>query len=146
MPKTNAPRPIPNADQNTMQTPLASDENVNNSTPENTSDNPWFKEILAYRQAGADEEALAVLLTTELLLRIHTLFDRIDKAFLAQPFLLDLAPTAPANQIRVTGYMSYVGRASKLLQFAIELVGMTRRMRVKPAASQAEKGGSDQTP
>src|SRR6266852_339364 len=141
MPKTNAPRPIPNADQNTMQTPLASDENVNSSTPENTSDNPWFKEILAYRQAGADEEALAVLLTTELLLRIHTLFDRIDKAFLAQPFLPDLAPTAPANQIRVTGYMSYVGRASKLLQFAIELVGMTRRMRVKPAASQAEKGG-----
>jgi hypothetical protein len=66
MPKTNAPRPIPNAKHNAMQTPLASDENVNSSTPENTSDNPWFKEILAYRQAGADEEALAVLLTTEL--------------------------------------------------------------------------------
>lgn len=106
--------------------------------------NPAFENFLldtalSWRDEGFCEQELARLLVLDLLVRTRTMFGRIDERFGGQPFILTLAPDAPANQHRLNCYLDDYGRATKLLKLAIELASITSTMKVTTVSTSQPK-------
>jgi hypothetical protein len=95
------------------------------------------KEALQSGREGLDRMLPPRIYLVKLFARIEQLSAEIDEAFAGQPFLLNLAPDAPANVRRCKAYLrlhkentDLLGRALDLWMFSFGYVG-ERRSRLK---------------
>jgi hypothetical protein len=128
----------PDKRQTSTQPPPASTEAKSANTSELAAIDDFFEVAQRLRLQGYSGKDLADLLIMQLVMRIHTLVRRIEKAFAEQPFYPG-APETKANQLRLNAYVTDYALAVKLLGSAIEVSKTISSMTtIKPTGTGAE--------
>ena len=121
--------------RNENSTPPAAPNHAPQSVSEKLTPDPMLKDLHAFRElrpAGVFQ-----ILLTRAHLQVYALFNQIEAAYGARPYVAGTKPEAPPSRHRAQAYMADLRRAIELANLDAQLQEIAHRMQIAPT-TQAE--------